>query len=138
VQQFKTAKKAPDPIDIYVGSRVRMRRLMLDMSQEKLAAAIGVSFQQIQKYEKGKNRIGSSRMQMLSSVLGVPVSFFFDGVPGNPEAASENALVKTTDYVTDFITSSEGIAIARAFSKIEDNRVKRRLVDLIEVLAVVA
>ena len=75
------AKKAPNPIDRHVGSRVRMRRMMLSMSQEKLGDALGLTFQQVQKYEKGTNRIGASRLQQIAHILQVPVSFFFEGAP---------------------------------------------------------
>ena len=73
--------KAPNPVDKYVGSRVRMRRIMLGMSQEKLGEALGLTFQQVQKYEKGTNRVGASRLQQISEILQVPVSFLFDGGP---------------------------------------------------------
>ena len=78
------AKKTPNPIDKHVGSRVRMRRMMLSMSQEKLGDALGLTFQQVQKYEKGTNRIGASRLQQISNILQVPVSFFFEGAPNMP------------------------------------------------------
>src|SRR3974390_3882615 len=78
------AKKAPNPIDKHVGSRVRMRRMMLAMSQEKLGDALGLTFQQVQKYEKGTNRNGASRLQQISSILQVPVAFFFEGAPSLP------------------------------------------------------
>src|SRR6185503_20403258 len=80
-QESGMAKKAPNPIDKHVGSRVRMRRMMLGMSQEKLGDALGLTFQQVQKYAKGANRIGASRLQQISQILQVPVSFFFEGVP---------------------------------------------------------
>lgn len=128
-----SVKKLPNPVDAYVGSRVRMRRMMLGMSQEKLATALGLTFQQVQKYEKGRNRIGSSRLQWISDILGVPVSFFFEGAPSTAVVASDNPL-HNMDYVTEFIATSEGLAIARAFIKIKDVRLKRRLVDLVEGL----
>ena len=81
------SKKSPNPIDIHVGSRVRLRRMMLGMSQEKLGESLGITFQQIQKYEKGTNRIGASRLQHIATVLKVPVSFFFEDAPGTPEEA---------------------------------------------------
>ena len=81
-------KKAPNPIDKHVGSRVRMRRMMLGMSQEKLGDALGLTFQQVQKYEKGSNRIGASRLQQISLILQVPVSFFFEGAPPPPGRSS--------------------------------------------------
>src|ERR671914_1569018 len=74
-------KKAPNPIDRHVGSRVRMRRMIVGMSQEKLGESLGLTFQQVQKYEKGTNRIGASRLQQISKVLGVPIEFFFEGAP---------------------------------------------------------
>src|ERR1700751_4114459 len=80
-QESLMAKKAPNPIDKHVGSRVRMRRMMLAMSQEKLGDALGLTFQQVQKYEKGTNRIGASRLQQISHILQVPVAFFFEGAP---------------------------------------------------------
>lgn len=127
-------KKRPNPVDAYVGSRVRMRRMVLGMSQEKLATALDLTFQQVQKYEKGTNRIGSSRLQLISDILGVPVSFFFEGAPSTLVVASADNPSHNTDYVTEFISTSEGLAIARAFSKIKDIRLKRRLVDLVEGL----
>ena len=85
------AKKAPNPIDKHVGSRVRMRRMMLGMSQEKLGDALGLTFQQVQKYEKGTNRIGASRLQQISLILQVPVSFFFEGAPPPPGGVEGSA-----------------------------------------------
>ena len=79
-------KKKPNPIDIHVGSRIRLRRTMLGMSQEKLGESLGITFQQIQKYEKGTNRVGASRLQNISSILNVPVSFFFEGLQPGMEA----------------------------------------------------
>src|SRR5688572_17234641 len=100
------AKKAPNPIDKHVGSRVRMRRMMLSMSQEKLGDALGLTFQQVQKYEKGTNRIGASRLQQISQILQVPVSFFFEGAPSAPghqtEGMSEAA---SPAYVSVFLAT---------------------------------
>ncbi|MCS0494975.1 helix-turn-helix domain-containing protein [Ancylobacter mangrovi] len=128
-------KKSPNPIDKHVGSRVRMRRMMVGMSQEKLGENLGITFQQIQKYEKGTNRIGASRLQNISNVLGVPVSFFFDGAPtvgAGPAGFAEDA---SPAFVSDFLATSEGIALTRAFLKITDSKVRRRIVDLVEALA---
>src|SRR5882762_9293423 len=91
------AKKAPNPIDKHVGSRVRMRRMMLAMSQEKLGDALGLTFQQVQKYEKGTNRIGASRLQQIASIQQVPISFFFEGVPGSSSSVLEE--VPSSAYV---------------------------------------
>src|ERR1700751_1552052 len=105
------AKKAPNPIDKHVGSRVRMRRMMLSMSQEKLGDALGLTFQQVQKYEKGTNRIGASRLQQISLILQVPVAFFFEGAPATPGDPVGMAEAPSPAYVSDFLASSEGLAL---------------------------
>ncbi len=128
-------KKSPNPIDKHVGSRVRMRRMMVSMSQEKLGESLGITFQQIQKYEKGTNRIGASRLQHISSVLGVPVSFFFEGAPSGMPGAQGFAESGSPAYVSDFLATSEGLALTRAFTRIVDAKVRRRVVDLVEAIA---
>ena len=128
------ATKAPNPIDKHVGSRVRMRRLLVGMSQEKLGTALGITFQQIQKYEKGTNRIGASRLQQISSVLGVPVSYFFEDASG--EAIPASGLGdKKGDYVADFLATSEGLQLTKSFMKVKDPKVRRRIVDLVASIA---
>ena len=130
------AKKAPNPIDKHVGSRVRMRRMMLSMSQEKLGDALGLTFQQVQKYEKGTNRIGASRLQQISSILQVPISFFFEGapdVPGSRPVAGKAA--PSPSYVSDFLATSDGLALTKAFMRIDDAKLRRRIVDLVEQIA---
>src|SRR6185437_12103212 len=107
------AKKAPNPIDKHVGSRVRMRRMMLGMSQEKLGDALGLTFQQVQKYEKGTNRIGASRLQQIASILQVPVSFLFEGAPGGPPGGMGEA--PSPAYVSDFLATADGLALIKAF-----------------------
>lgn len=129
------SKKSPNPIDIHVGSRVRLRRMMLGMSQEKLGEALGITFQQIQKYEKGTNRIGASRLQHTATVLKVPVSFFFEDAPGTPEEAMGFAENQPHSYVVDFLSSSEGLSLNKAFIRIKDARVRRRIVDLVQSLS---
>jgi transcriptional regulator with XRE-family HTH domain len=127
--------KAPNPVDKYVGSRVRMRRIMLGMSQEKLGEALGLTFQQVQKYEKGTNRVGASRLQQISEILQVPVSFLFDGGPSgaaNTEGFSEGS---SPAYVSDFLATSEGLALTRAFTRISDAKMRRSIVDLVEQIA---
>ena len=128
------ATKAPNPIDKYVGSRVRMRRIMLGMSQEKLGDALGLTFQQIQKYEKGTNRVGASRIQQISEILQVPVSFLFEG---GPTSNSGNGFGEGTSptYVSDFLATSEGLALTRAFTRIADTKLRRSIVDLVEQIA---
>ncbi|MDQ0302030.1 helix-turn-helix domain-containing protein [Ancylobacter polymorphus] len=128
-------KKSPNPVDKHVGSRVRMRRMMVGMSQEKLGESLGITFQQIQKYEKGTNRIGASRLQNISQVLSVPVAFFFEGAPSMNAESGGFAEDASPAYVSDFLASSEGLALTRAFLKIADSKVRRRIVDLVEALA---
>jgi transcriptional regulator with XRE-family HTH domain len=128
-------KKQPNPIDIHVGSRVRLRRMMLGMSQEKLGESLGITFQQIQKYEKGTNRIGASRLQHIASVLSVPVSFFFEDAPGGPTAAPGMAEAHPASYMTDFLSSSEGVQLNKAFVRIKDSKLRRRIIDLVRAAA---
>ncbi|HEY4774044.1 MAG TPA: helix-turn-helix domain-containing protein [Xanthobacteraceae bacterium] len=130
------AKKVPNPIDRHVGSRVRMRRMMLGMSQEKLGDALGLTFQQVQKYEKGANRIGASRLQQISLILQVPVSFFFDGAP-SPEGSRSGDLSEapSPSYVSDFLATSDGLALTKAFVKIKKAKLRRRIVELVEEIA---
>ena len=127
--------KAPNPVDKYVGSRVRMRRIMLGMSQEKLGEALGLTFQQVQKYEKGTNRVGASRLQQISEILQVPVSFLFDGGPSgiaNTDGFSEGS---SPTYVADFLATTEGLALTRAFTRIADPKLRRSIVELVEQIA---
>jgi transcriptional regulator with XRE-family HTH domain len=130
------AKKAPNPVDKHVGSRVRMRRMMLAMSQEKLGDALGLTFQQVQKYEKGTNRIGASRLQQISHILQVPVSFFFEGAPSVALARADGmGEAPSPAYVSDFLATSDGLALTKAFMRIGDSKLRRRIVDLVEQIA---
>jgi transcriptional regulator with XRE-family HTH domain len=128
------AKGVLNLIDKHVGSRVRMRRLMLDMSQTDVADALGLTFQQVQKYEKGANRIGASRLQHISQILQVPVPFFFEGAPaasaGPVAPAPADAL--SPSYLADFLATSEGLALVKAFMCIEDAKTRRAIVRLVE------
>ena len=125
------AKKAPNPIDKHVGSRVRMRRMMLAMSQEKLGDALGLTFQQVQKYEKGTNRIGASRLHHIAQILQVPITSLFEGGPAQQKLAAEGP---SFEYVSDFAASSEGLALTKAFSRLNRD-LKRRVVSLVEEIA---
>jgi transcriptional regulator with XRE-family HTH domain len=129
------ASKAPDPIDKHVGLRVRLRRMLLGMSQEKLGEALGLTFQQVQKYEKGTNRIGASRLQQISSILSVPVDFFFDGAPGVATPAGGLSEGADSRYMAEFLGSTEAIQLNRAFMAITDPAVRRKIVDLVVALA---
>lgn len=130
-----TAKKAPNPIDRHVGSRVRMRRMMVGMSQERLGDSLGLTFQQVQKYEKGTNRIGASRLQQIAEILQVPVSYFFDGSPGQHARGAGFAEAAAPTYVSDFLATSDGLALSRAFVQIKNAKLRRRIVDLVETIA---
>ena len=130
-----TVKKVPNPIDIHVGSRIRLRRTMLGMSQEKLGESLGITFQQVQKYEKGTNRVGASRLQNIAGFLQVPVSFFFEDAPGDAATAPGGLQESSTNYVVSFLSSSEGLQLNRAFLKIADAKVRRRVIDLVKALA---
>src|SRR5262245_17266937 len=128
------AKKAPNPTDKHVGSRVRMRRMMIGLSQEKLGDALGLTFQQVQKYEKGTNRIGASRLQQMSHILQVPVAFFFEGAPvvaGVPVRPPQNDGVALID---DFMATPDGLATAKAMLRIE-RPLRTRIVHMLEAMA---
>ena len=128
-------KNAPNPVDKHVGSRVRMRRMMLGLSQEKLGDGLGLTFQQVQKYEKGVNRIGASRLQHISHLLQVPVPFFFEGAPHLPSQAQEMGEAPSPAYVFDFLATTDGLALTKAFMRIRGSRLRRRIVELVEEMA---
>jgi transcriptional regulator with XRE-family HTH domain len=112
--------------------------MMLNMSQEKLGESLGITFQQIQKYEKGTNRIGASRLQHIARVLSVPVSYFFDEAPGQPDGGATPATglaESSASFVVDFLSSSEGLQLNRAFVRLKDPKVRRRIIDLIRAVA---
>jgi transcriptional regulator with XRE-family HTH domain len=111
--------------------------MMLSMSQEKLGDALGLTFQQVQKYEKGTNRIGASRLQQIANILQVPVSFFFEGAPdlGNTPTVEGMSEAPSPTYVADFLATSDGLALTKAFMRIRDAKLRRRIVDLVEHIA---
>ena len=129
------AKKSPDPVDRYVGSRVRMRRKMLGMSQGKLADALGLTFQQVQKYEKGTNRMGASRLQQIAHILQVPLVFLFEGAPRPPGRPKGIAEAPSPAYVAEFLASSDGLALTKAFMRIKEPKRRRHIVTLVEDIA---
>jgi transcriptional regulator with XRE-family HTH domain len=132
----------PRPVDAHVGSRVRLRRTMLGMSQEKLGEAIGLTFQQVQKYERGTNRIGASRLWELGKVLDVPVSFFYDDMSTevalasmtHPDPASLSE-TKGPDYETETLAKRETLELVRAYYKIKNAKVRKRVFELAKALA---
>jgi transcriptional regulator with XRE-family HTH domain len=127
--------KAPNAIDIYVGSRVRARRLLLGMSQERLADQIGVTFQQVQKYEKGTNRMGASRLQRIAEVLSTSPSFFFQQENSLPLTLEGLDVRAGADPVTEFLQSKEGLSLNQAFLKITDARLREKIVALVKAMA---
>ena len=129
------AKKAPNPTDRHVDSRVRMRRIMLAMSQEKLAGALGLTFQQVQRYEEGTNRIGASRLQQLSHILQVPVEFFFEGAPNASAPHVSNGSALSMAQIDDFVSDLDGLRLIRAFMRIDNAALRRRIVMLVQEIA---
>ena len=121
--------KSPNPVDVYVGQRVRMRRIEIRMSQEFLGEQIGLTFQQIQKYEKGTNRIGASRIQQIGKVLKVPASFFFDGAPGGWEGEASS---QTSPALLEVLGTREGQILINSFVRVTDAEIRRSFVCLIE------
>src|SRR6059058_1031320 len=132
-RRIMMVKKAPNPIDRHVGSRVRMRRMMLSMSQEKLGDALDLTFQQVQKYEKGTNRIGASRLQQISDVLQVPVAFFFAGAPNASAPQGGSAL--SMAQIDDFVSDSDSLRLIGAFMRINNAALRRRIVMLVQEIA---
>jgi transcriptional regulator with XRE-family HTH domain len=133
----RMAGKKPNPVDAHVGSRVRLRRMLLGMSQERLGESMGLTFQQVQKYEKGVNRIGASRLFQISKILDVPVQFFFEEAPysGDGNAVRRMAEPDSEAFILEFLNSREGLELNRAFVKIGDAKVRKSVVDLVRALS---
>lgn len=130
----KHAPRAANPVDVHVGTRVRLRRQVMKMSQEKLGDKLGVTFQQVQKYERGSNRIGASRLWKISEVMDVPVNFFFDGL-SESYARGEFAEDDQMPIVYEFINSTDGVSLAKAVSQIKSKAVRRQLLELARAMA---
>src|SRR3954451_11927850 len=131
----KESPKEPQDVDRLVGSRVRMQRMAIGMSQEKLGEACGITFQQIQKYEKGMNRMGASRLHQIARVLQVPVEFFYEGVPSEAGSGGLTSADRSSRSMTDFLGASEGLELVKAFMSVKDAKVRRRIVDLTRAVA---
>jgi transcriptional regulator with XRE-family HTH domain len=132
----RMAGKKPNPVDAHVGSRVRLRRMLLGMSQERLGESMGLTFQQVQKYEKGVNRIGASRLFQISKILDVPVQFFFEEAPhADGGAAKGMAEADSETFILEFLNSREGLELNRAFVKIANSKVRKSVVDLVRALS---
>ncbi|MBS0274895.1 MAG: helix-turn-helix transcriptional regulator [Proteobacteria bacterium] len=129
-------KKQASPIDVQVGTRVRLRRMLIGMSQEKLGEMLGLTFQQVQKYEKGVNRIGAGRLFQVAHILGVPIDYFYEGVNGVSEGAPGFAEPGSgSPPVMEFLSSGEGLQLSLAFMKIKDPKVRKRVLDLVKSLS---
>lgn len=130
----KPGPRSASSVDLHVGTRIRMRRQLMNMSQEKLGNSLGVTFQQVQKYERGTNRVGASRLWDISRILDVPISFFYEGLDNDFEYV-QAAEGDQMPIVYDFINSSDGVALARAISKIKSKAVRRQILELARSLA---
>jgi transcriptional regulator with XRE-family HTH domain len=135
VETEERGSRRANPVDVHVGSRVRLRRMLLGMSQEKLGEQLGLTFQQIQKYEKGINRIGASRLFDLSQVLAVPVQFFYEELATGANRGAGFGERPAESYAVEFLGSREGLELNKAFARITDSRVRRSIVDLVRAFA---
>jgi transcriptional regulator with XRE-family HTH domain len=131
----ESGTKEPQDVDRHVGSRVRMQRMAIGMSQEKLGDACGITFQQIQKYEKGTNRIGASRLHQIARILEVPVEFFYEGAPSDGGSGEPAVGDRDARSMTEFLATSEGLELVKAFTAVKDQKVRRRIVDLARAVA---
>ena len=130
------ARKSPNPTDVHVGGRIRARRTALQMSQEKLADGLGLTFQQVQKYEKGVNRVGASRLQAISDILEVPISFFFEGAaPALSSTRKKAGELAPTDFVTEFLKNADSHTLIKAFLRIKSPIVRRSIVHMVESIS---
>lgn len=124
-------RKSPDAIDKHVGARIRLRRNMVGVSQEKLAEGLGITFQQVQKYEKGMNRVGASRLQKIAAILEAPISFFFEEGP----SATMTAEGWVSDTPTELLTSKDCVALVRAYIAIDDKKIQQKVLSLVRSLS---
>jgi transcriptional regulator with XRE-family HTH domain len=128
-------KKHANPVDAQVGSRVRLRRMLIGMSQERLGELLGLTFQQVQKYEKGVNRIGAGRLFDVARILGVPIDYFYESVSGQPAGSRSISEEEVAPPVLEFVSSGEGLQLSLAFMRIRDVKVRKRVLDLVRSLA---
>jgi transcriptional regulator with XRE-family HTH domain len=132
----ETEGRRPNPVDLHVGGRVRMRRKLLGVSQEQLADSLGLTFQQVQKYERGANRVSASKLYEIARTLQVPVSFFFDGLADPMEGSDNDEIGQQAErIVQEFLTTPEGLELAEVFPKIGRGRVRRQVLDLVRAMA---
>ena len=131
----KDQDRMPNPVDLHVGARIRMRRKILGVSQEKLADDLGLTFQQVQKYERGANRVSASKLYEIARSLQAPISYFFDGLADPLAAEAEVAGTGEDRFVHDFLMTTEGLELAAIFPKIKRGRVRRKVLDLVRAMA---
>src|SRR5215813_1321095 len=135
VNEWPVPKKAPNPTDRHIGSRVRMRRKMLAMSQTRLADALGITYQQVQKNESGTNRIAATRLQQISHILRVPIAFFFEGTPEASAPRGPRGSALSIAQIDDFVASSEGLSLIGAFMRVHNADLRRKIVMLVQGIA---
>jgi transcriptional regulator with XRE-family HTH domain len=128
-------KRLHSPVDKHVGARIRMRRMMLGITQMQLGESLGVTFQQVQKYEKGTNRVSASKLQSIASILQAPVAFFFEGAPNGPRGQTSQSGAPSPPFITEFLATRDGLALVRAFTQIKSPKLRRRIVDLVEEIS---
>ena len=126
--------RSANPVDLHVGARIRMRRRLQGVSQEKLAEALGLTFQQVQKYERGANRVSASKLYEIAAMLRAPVAYFFDGLADPAGEADDDSQGGDERTVHAFLMTSEGLELARSFTQVPRGRVRRRLLELIRAL----
>jgi transcriptional regulator with XRE-family HTH domain len=126
----------PNPVDLHVGARIRMRRRLRGVSQEKLADALGLTFQQIQKYERGANRVSASKLYEIAATLQSPVAYFFEGLadPTETKASAAGQAGNPEQLVHQFLMTGEGLELASLFPRLRRGRLRRRLLDLVRAL----
>ncbi|MBI1386806.1 MAG: helix-turn-helix domain-containing protein [Rhizobiales bacterium] len=131
------APKRPNPVDVHVGGRVRLRRMLLGMSQERLGEQMNLTFQQVQKYEKGANRIGASRLHQIAGILGVPVAYFFEELTYQSTAVGQPGFAEDgrDGSVMDFLNSREGMELNRAFMRIQSPKLRRSIIEHVRAIA---
>jgi transcriptional regulator with XRE-family HTH domain len=128
-------QRSPNPIDLHVGGRIRMRRKVLGVSQERLAEALGLTFQQVQKYERGANRVSASKLYEIARFLSAPIAYFFEGLADPTTASDSDTDEGPEQFVHDFLMTPEGLELAATFPKVRKGKIRRRVLELVRTLA---
>ncbi|OYX35806.1 MAG: transcriptional regulator [Caulobacterales bacterium 32-69-10] len=136
MEDLAELERAPNPVDLHVGARIRMRRKLLSVSQERLAEQLGLTFQQVQKYERGANRVSASKLYEIARALQTSVAYFFDGLAETDGGATVGgALDSSSEFMHELVMTPEGLELAALFPKLKRGRVRRRVLDLVKALA---